>query len=395
MSVVLSPRRTAPNAGTRCARVALLGSGTVGSALLARLATLPDSPLLLVAAANTRVQLSEASGLCPRAAALALLGDASARSHCGRIAAASSQRPFDVLSGPLLAVAAPGSSALEAVQSAAIPANTDIVIDATASDAIAGQHTAWLARGVHVVTACKLGQGGGLQRWQAIQAACEVGNTSYGDSATVGAGLPVLRTLRELRAGGDRIHAIAGVLSGSLGWLFDTFDGLRPFSTFVGEAQAAGYTEPDPREDLSGQDVRRKLLIVARAAGVLLEPEDIAVESLLTPTLVHAPRDAVAEALRTLDPVMRARFAAAYKRGERLRYVARLDCRSGRAHARVGLESLPHGDPLCGGRGSDNRVAVWSDRYPQQPVVIQGPGAGAEVTAAALLDDALRIARGR
>ena len=260
-----------------------------------------------------------------------------------------------------------------------------IVIDATASDAVAARHPEWLAQGIHVVTACKLGQGTAIQRWRDIQNARAAGGTQYGDSATVGAGLPLLRTIRSLGAGGDRIHAIAGVLSGSMAWLFDRYDGLRPFSGFVREARDAGYTEPDPRDDLSGEDVRRKLLILARAAGFELDEDAVDVQSLVTSALAGLPVEHVDGALPMLDGPMRAQFAEAWKRGERLRFVARLQA----GRAQVGLESLPADDPLAGGSGTDNRVAIWSDRYRNQPLVIQGPGAGAEVTAAALLDDVL------
>ncbi|MGN6152846.1 MAG: homoserine dehydrogenase, partial [Lysobacteraceae bacterium] len=194
---------------------------------------------------------------------------------------------------------------------------------------------------------------------------------------------------RALQAGGDRIHAVAGVLSGSLAWLFHHYDGLRPFSGFVRQAREAGYTEPDPREDLSGEDVRRKLLILARAAGVALEAGDVAVDSLVPPALAALAADDVDAALPQLDAPLRERYADAYKRGEKLRFIARLE--DGRA--RVGLEALAADHPLAGGAGTDNRIALWSDRYRAQPLVIQGPGAGADVTAAAMLDDALAIAR--
>ena len=129
---------------------------------------------------------------------------------------------------------------------------------------VAARHVQWLARGVHVVTANKLGRGAQLARATAIAESCADSGARYGDSATVGAGLPLLSSLRALVAGGDRIHAIEGVLSGSLAWLFHRYDGQSPFSAAVREALAAGYTEPDPRLDLSGEDVRRKLLILAQ-----------------------------------------------------------------------------------------------------------------------------------
>jgi homoserine dehydrogenase len=371
MSVVLQPltggRNEWPLPTALQARVALLGTGTVGSAVLRRLSQWQGTDLgerlRLVHVANSRHACGDRAGLSPLAAAEQLQAS-------GRIAA------------------------LEEVAPALAGQGAWIVIDATASDAVAARHAGWLARGIHVVTACKLGQGTSLARWRSIRTACARGDSQYGDSATVGAGLPLLRSIRELRAGGDRIHAIAGVLSGSLAWLFHHYDGLRPFSGFVREARDAGYTEPDPREDLSGEDVRRKLLILARAAGVELDVEAVAVHSLVPAALAALDRGAVDAALPQLDAPLRARHADAWKQGGKLRFVARLDCDAdGGAAARVGLESLPSGHPLAGGAGTDNCVAIWSDRYRDRPLLVQGPGAGAEVTAAALLDDALAVLR--
>ncbi len=342
------------------ARVALLGTGTVGSALWSRLSSWEGSPLAerlsLVHVANSRVAVSNRQGIPANTAEIFMHNS-------------------------------PQASSLAAVETALEGRGTRIVIDATASDDVAAQHATWLARGIHVVTACKLGQGTSLERWHSIQSACQAGGTHYGDSATVGAGLPLLRSLRELQSGGDRIHAIAGVLSGSLAWLCNHYDGLRPFSGFVRQARDAGYTEPDPREDLSGEDIRRKLLILARAAGFPLRADAVQVDSLVPPGLARVAATDVDVGLPQLDAPMREHYAAAYKRGEKLRFIARLQD----GLATIGLETLAAEHPLAGGAGTDNKLAIWSDRYCEQPLVIQGPGAGAAVTAAALLDDALAI----
>jgi homoserine dehydrogenase len=369
------------------ARIALLGTGTVGRAVLDRLSSWHGTEfgerLQLVHVANSRLALADAEGVCPRQA-IAVLRSATpgneAPCDTTQNANAVPRRPWPVASSLTTATNALGSRGRR------------IIIDATASEAVAAQHAYWLARGIHVVTACKLGQGTSLARWKAIRDATQSG-AQYGDSATVGAGLPLLRSLRELRAGGDRIHAVAGILSGSLAWLFNHYDGMRPFSALVRQAREAGYTEPDPRDDLSGEDVRRKSVILARTAGFEIEPGDVDVSSLVPRELALLSKEAVDAALPALDAPLRQRFAHAYKGGEKLRFVARLERgEDGRANARVGLEALPSDHPLAAGAGTDNKVAIWSDRYRAQPLVIQGPGAGAEVTAAGLLDDALRIA---
>lgn len=298
-------------------RLALYGTGNVGRAVIARIDALRDDALHLVQAENSRYTWRDSDAGAPH-----------------------------------------------------------IVLDATASDAIAARHATWLARGVHVVTANKLGQGAGLARFDAIEAARADSGAHYGDAATVGAGLPILRTLRALQRGGDAIHGFAGVLSGSVAWLLSRYDGTRAFSDLVREACAAGYTEPDPNIDLSGEDVRRKLLILARAAGVALEPEDVRVDALS------------ADTLDALDAPIQSRLADARARNARLHLVARWSSDAG---ASIAIEALPLDDPLGAGHGTDNRIAIRSARYASQPLIVQGPGAGADITAAAMLDDVLAI----
>lgn len=358
--------------------VALLGAGTVGSAFIERLERLhAASQISLVHVANSRYSLQSEKGL--------EFHDLRQRLRDGSAGAAEPAQPC----------AQRTAIDVDDTLARAPCSRNTIVVDATGCESVAARHAGWLARGVHVVTASKLGNGGSLARWNAIANACESAGSRYGDSATVGAGLPVLTSLRALRDGGDAIVGIAGVMSGSMAWLFGAYDGLRPFSGFVRQAQQAGYTEPDPREDLSGADVQRKLLILARAAGFAIDAGQVTVESLVPDALAAFPASEFLERCDALDAPMRERFAAAYKRGERLRHVARLSVVDGAVHARVSLESLPADDPLAAGAGTDNRVAILSERYAQQPLVIQGPGAGAGVTAAALLDDVLRISRAR
>lgn len=262
-----------------------------------------------------------------------------------------------------------------------------LIIDCSASDDVAEHYAAWLAAGIHVVTPNKHAGAGPRERWQRIGTACGHG-ARFRYEATVGAGLPVISTLRDLLDTGDELLAVDGILSGTLAWLFNRYDGKAPFSALVREAHALGYTEPDPRDDLSGTDVARKLVILAREAGVLLDLADIEVESLVPAALRASDPQSFLDSLDAFDAAIAARHAEACAKGAVLRYVARLD-RSGRAS--VGLVELPQAHAFAHLRLTDNIVQFTTRRYHDNPLVVQGPGAGPEVTAAGVFADLLRV----
>jgi homoserine dehydrogenase len=263
-----------------------------------------------------------------------------------------------------------------------------LLIDCSANDDVAAHYPRWLTAGMHVVTPNKLAGSGPLPRWQAIRAACASG-ARFRYEATVCAGLPVVQTLRDLLDTGDELLAVEGMFSGTLAWLCNRHDGQQPFSALVREAHALGYTEPDPRDDLSGMDVARKLVILAREAGWPLSLEDVAVESLVPHSLAALPLEDCLQRLYELDALMSARLAEATTAGGVLRYVASLD-RHGRA--RVKLVILPARHPFAHTRLTDNIVQFTTRRYCDNPLSVQGPGAGPEVTAAGVFADLLRIA---
>ncbi len=266
-----------------------------------------------------------------------------------------------------------------------------VIIDCSASGAVADRYAGWLAAGIHVVTANKQAGGGDGARLARIRAAARDSGAKFRYEATVGAGLPIISTLRDLLDTGDRLIQADGMFSGTLAWLFNRFDGSRPFSALVAEAQALGYTEPDPRDDLSGLDVARKTVILAREAGLALELSDVAVESLVPAPCMDGDVAAFFARLPGFDAAIEARRAAAAAQGQVLRYLARVDARGG---AQVGLQSLPASHPFANTRLTDNIVQFQTERYRDNPLIVQGPGAGPEVTAAGVFADLLRVATG-
>jgi homoserine dehydrogenase len=339
--------------------MAMLGIGGVGTALLRQLATPAAAGLRLVALADSRHQLVHPDGLAPAQAASRL---------------AEMAQPNE------------GEGWRRALDDSG--ARRRVIVDATASDEVAARHAAWLAAGYHVVSANKAALGGSGRAWSAVQR-MRGRDASYGDAATVGAGLPVLSTLRRLRECGDNVLAIEGVFSGSLSWLFNRFDGSRPFSALLREARAWGYTEPDPRVDLEGVDVVRKLLILARCAGYELEPAGIERRGLVPEELRAIPPADFLARTGELDEVLERRRRLAARNGRVLRFLASLD----RDGARVGLVEVGLDHPAARLDGADNLFALTTDRYRERPLLIQGPGAGVDVTAQALLGDVLAVHR--
>ena len=262
-----------------------------------------------------------------------------------------------------------------------------LIIDCSGSDAVAARYPEWLRRGIHVATPNKHAGAGPLPRYRAIQEATRAGG-QFRYEATVGAGLPVIQTLRSLLDTGDELIAIDGLFSGTLAWLFNCFDGSRPFSELLLEARSMGYTEPDPREDLSGMDVARKTVILAREAGINIELDQVSIENLVPEPLRGVPLDEFLSRVGELDAPLGERLAAAKAAGGKLRYLAELD-RDG--NARVGLTMPADDHPSLHGRLTDNLIQFRTLRYPENPLVVQGPGAGPDVTAAGVFGDILTI----
>ena len=266
-----------------------------------------------------------------------------------------------------------------------------LIIDCSGSTNVAERYAGWLAAGIHVVTPNKQAGSGPLARYQAIREAAASTGARFRYEATVGAGLPVITTLRDLVDTGDEVSAIAGIFSGTLAWLFNKYDGSVPFSELVTQARAMGYTEPDPRDDLSGVDVARKLVILAREAGHELSLEDVAVESLVPEALRQASVEDFMARLHEVDAAFTQRLAQARACGHVLRYVAQFS--PGQAPS-VGLVELPADHAFANLRLTDNVVQFTTRRYCDNPLVVQGPGAGPEVTAAGVFADVLRVAAG-
>ena len=265
-----------------------------------------------------------------------------------------------------------------------------VVIDCTASAHIAGRYAGWLERGIHVITPNKKAFSGPIDDYNAMRDSAARGSSHYFYETTVGAALPIISTLRDLIDTGDEIRSLQGIFSGTLAYLFNVYDGTTPFSSIVRAARDNGFTEPDPRDDLSGMDVARKLTILARELGQAIEIGEFPVQNLVPESLRDCSIEEFLERLPEFDGEMHALYEAASRDNKRLRYAARL---SADGTAAVGLEAVPAEHAFSKINLTDNIVQFETDRYSENPLVIQGPGAGPEVTAAGAFGDLLRLAQ--
>jgi aspartokinase/homoserine dehydrogenase 1 len=263
-----------------------------------------------------------------------------------------------------------------------------VIIDCTASNDIANRYAGWLERGIHIVTPNKKAFSGPYDYYRELQQKAQQGSAHYLYETTVGAALPIIGTLTNLVDTGDEIRSVGGIFSGTLAYLFNVYDGTTPFSAIVQDAKASGYTEPDPRDDLSGMDVARKLTILARELGQSIEIGDFPVQNLVPEALRDCSIDDFLARLQDYDGEMKTLYEKAAAEGKKLRYIARLGADGSAA---VGLEAVAADHPFSNINLTDNVVQFETERYASNPLVVQGPGAGPEVTAGGVFGDLLRL----
>jgi aspartokinase/homoserine dehydrogenase 1 len=263
-----------------------------------------------------------------------------------------------------------------------------IFVDCTASGHVARLYPKLLTSNISVVTANKLGTAGDLSLYESITEAVNAGRAKFLYETNVGAGLPILGTLADLRRSGDKIEKIEGVVSGTLSYIFTTLRSGQPFSEIIRQAKQSGYTEPDPREDLSGSDFARKFLILARDLGYKLNFKDIEYENLVPEALRgEMDTETFLDKLKEFDADFETRQQEAKSNQEVLCYLGRLE--NGKIH--IGLSAVPDTSPIATLTGTENLISFTTERYKANPLIVRGPGAGAEVTAGGVFADILRL----
>ena len=262
-----------------------------------------------------------------------------------------------------------------------------VFADVTANGDVASCYDTLLQKSISVVACNKIACSSPYGNYRKLKDLAREYNARFLFETNVGAGLPVIGTLNDLLRSGDKVSRIEAVLSGTLNFVFNHYTGERPFAEVVRQAQEEGYTEPDPRLDLSGTDVMRKIMILAREAGEKMEMDDIDNHSFMPPSCMEGSVEDFYTAMGKEEEHFRQLYQAATAKGKKLKFVARYD----KGKASVGLQHIDPQQDLYHLYGKDNVVLFFTDRYSEQPLVIKGAGAGAEVTASGVFADILRI----
>jgi bifunctional aspartokinase / homoserine dehydrogenase 1 len=264
-----------------------------------------------------------------------------------------------------------------------------VFVDVTANELIAGNYKRLLDKSISVVACNKIACSSPYSYYNELKEAAYKHNTDLLFETNVGAGLPIIGTLNDLLRSGDVITRIEAVLSGTLNYVFNNYEGEKPFAEVVRKAQEEGYTEPDPRLDLSGKDVMRKILILAREAGEKLEMEDIENRSFMPESCMKGSVDDFYQEMLVQESHFKMLYAAAAKEGKKLKFVAKYE----NGKASVGLQHIDPAHDFYHLYGKDNIILFYTHRYVDQPMVVKGAGAGAEVTASGVFADIIRAAR--
>jgi aspartokinase/homoserine dehydrogenase 1 len=358
-------------AGVRSVNLFLVGTGLIGGTLVEQIAghreILADEQHIrvnIVGAANSRRMIFDPEGFDPKSVK-ALLTDT---------ASGGEAFALDAFIARMKAMNLPNTA----------------FCDCTSGGDVAESYAEILRSSIPIVTPNKKANSGSLEYYRALTGFSRDRGIPYLYETTVCAGLPVISTLRDLSVSGDRVRRIEAVLSGTLSFIFNNYDGSIPFSDLVREAKLKGYTEPDPRDDLNAMDAARKALILARECGLSLEAEAVEIEPILPARCFEAPDvEAFFAELKKADPVFEKRRKDAAAAGKALRYVAVIEDGS----ASISLREEAEGSPFRSLVDADNIVVITTDRYSALPIVIKGPGAGAHVTAGGVFADIVRIAR--
>ncbi|MDR1867514.1 MAG: bifunctional aspartate kinase/homoserine dehydrogenase I [Treponema sp.] len=355
----------------RSVNLFLVGAGLIGGTLLEQIATQQETlekdyhiRINIIGAGDRYGMLFDRHGLDPRTIKETVRNPQ------------SSLEPFDI------------TVFIDRMKSFNVPNST--FCDCTASDEIAAHYAEILRSAIAIVTPNKRANSSSYAYYQTLTRYSRDRGIPYLYETTVCAGLPVLSTLRDLFLSGDRIQKIETVASGTLSFIFNNFDGSKPFSALVREAQAKGYTEPDPRDDLNAMDTARKALILARECGIALEFSAVTIEPILPPACIEAPNvEAFFRALAQYDGVFEEKRAAAAAAQKKLCYVATVE----HGHVTLSLRAEGAESPFASLVDADNIIVITTDRYATLPMVIKGPGAGAHVTAGGVFADIVRLAR--